>query len=586
MRKRLRSDWLMLVYKYRAYYHDPIPDFLWEHVSSQRMVWNRMVERLDEALEAWPAIKSRTTEMEEAAAGTPEEEAVAASAKAMRDEFWEAFWNDCDAVVEASELNWEAGPDVMDRFRTAVQEFFRNPDRGRPQPREPRTDSINVVHRFTGGGLPVENLFGTRGWRFKFLEAPPEDAYDDESRENRRRRIVPARFGIDGSTWEFRVRLHRPFPQGAIAKRVAWLGETRLPAPGSRPACAKADPPASARAGRQTGRTPDGEKWVWHLAIWLEIPPGTWTVKRPSEPAYAMDVGWRDMGKYLRIGMLRDAAGNRFEIRLPHDQSNYYTRRHGLPSSWRDKWGLDSQIGQQVELAKMKVREALDGAELPEEIKRRLTHLQKMRQGGLTSLLGELRRLEDTEYWGPAVADAVDALEAWREHNAELAYQARELARRLVRRREWIYGNLAAWLTKTYAVIAWEGDLDLKGMREDPDREPALVAAAKNAQIAALGDKRQRIENAAAKYGAEILPLEAAGTTNRCWLCGEPIEVGPALKLMCAGGHLIDQDVNAVERMWSEIPAELQGAEGLPEGWTPEIPEQLAGIVMPWHGGR
>lgn len=535
VRKRIRQNWLQMVYKYRAYMPD-IPNFVWEHVSAQRVVWNQLCDAFDGRLEEWTEIKENVDKEEKA-------------------EFWDAFWNECSRVVGESDLNWEAGPDVLDRFRTAAVAFFKSPERGRPQRRKSLTRQIRLIHRYTGGGVPVDRLFGTRAWRFSILEAPPEDAYDDNSRESRRRRVVPARFGIDGQTFDFRVRLHRQMPVDAVVKRVAWLGEWQP-------------------------RPWNDEYWVWHLAIWLEIPPEAFVITPDGQTQAGVDLGWRKFDDYLRIGYICDSAGRNVELRLPLEMSSFQTRRHSLPSSWEDKREMDAQISAQVDVTKVTIKPLLQAADLPADIRRSVGQLQKMRQGGLKKLRVMLAGLYETEYWSSEVEEVIQVLDDWHAMDSRLSYQVNQLSRRLVRRREWLYGNLAKWLWETYGMVVWEGDLDVKVMAEDADKEPALKAANRYRQIAAIGELRRFIERAAIKYGGELVDGEAAGTTNKCSVCGALVLTGPARMLICANGHLQDQDYNAAKNLLSRINGDLGRSEGLRKAGELEIPDELEGIVV------
>lgn len=535
MRKRKREDWLQLVYKYRAYMND-IPNFIWEHVSTQRETWNALCTLLDDHLEEWSNIKEEVTDEE-------------------KDAFWNAFWSECQGVVEASPLNWEASDDIFDRFQTSTREFFKNPDHGKPHRRSPFTKQIRCVHRYTGGGKEVEKLFGSRAWRFSILEAPPEEAYQDSTQDNRRQRVVPARFGIERQTLNFQLRLHRPFPEKAIIKRMALLGKWQ-PKPWN------------------------GEYWIWHVAIWLEVPSDTFAVSHDGVIA-GLDLGWRKFDEYLRIGYIRDSQGRNIELRLPLDMPNHQTRRNGLPSSWDDKREMDAQIAYQVDAVKTKIKPILDNVELPSNLQRSVAQMQKMRQGGLRQLYVNVGALHSTEYWCGDLEHVTELLKTWADADEVLRYRVNKLSGRLTRRKEWLYGNLAAWLMKTYHTIVWEGDLGVKQMAENDDEEEALKRANRYRQIAAIGKLRKMIRTAAEKYGCELVDGETAGTTSTCSICDGEIEVGSALQLQCENGHLMDQDENAARNLLSQISGGFVLSEGLRDSTKLDIPQELKRIVVP-----
>ena len=558
MRKRLR-DWPIMVYKYRAYIQpEELPDVFWDHEEWKNAVWNQMVDRFSQALIEWETVKS-------------------ADDKAHNRAFWDDQWADVMLIARTSPLPW-AGRVVREkRVRTAEQRGFYKGS-GFPRKRL-NSDRMRIVHKFTGGGKPIEGVVGSRAWRFAIHEQPPGGAYADNSHEARRKRIVAARFGLDGEWFDFRLRLHRPLPEGAILKQATWLGRHR---PG-----------------------PQGQdRWVWHVALTLEIPPNEG--KRPLRRVAGLDLGWRKFDDYLRVGYLYDGC-NKIELRLPLDTSNYRTRRDGLPATWDDKWHYDAVLSHEMNSAKADVKRMLDGVELPRDIRASVAQIQKMGERGLKRLAARLGALRDTEFWSMGVAEAQLRLEAWVAENRNHRYWLNRLSERLVNRRKWTYGNLAAWLAQNYDVVAWEGDLDIKGMAEGDASNEAVKASQKYRQIAAIGDLRQLVRQATAKLGAALLDCESAGTTNECTVCGALVETGPALLLECENGHIMDQDLNASRNLYSQIPPDLRPAEGLrsstgvdnnktASGATesaseaifvqrPAIPKELEGVATFVHSG-
>src|SRR5713101_7569983 len=72
-------------------------------------------------------------------------------------------------------------------------------------------------------------------------------------------------------------------------------------------------------------------------------------------------------------------------------------------------------------------------------------------------------------------------------------------------RRRWLYPNLTAWLTQTFATIARESPFGVKQMLEDrqPEAESkyALEAARRYHQWTAVSELMSYLEQAAAKNG-------------------------------------------------------------------------------------
>ncbi|RME29060.1 MAG: hypothetical protein D6800_03110, partial [Candidatus Zixiibacteriota bacterium] len=280
MRKRKRQDWQLLNYKYRAYIKDEdIPQVLWDHARLQNETWNKMVEAFDAVLVKWKDIKEE--------AGKEEKQA-----------FWNAFRTDIQKIVDESGLAWESRDEILDRFTSAYRTFFTHPDRGKPG-KHFAISPIWIQHRYTGGGLEAERIFGSRSRKFSVLETPPASAYDDNRHVNRRRRVVDAHFGVDGEIIPLRLRLHRPIPEDSVMKRVAL-------------------------SGRRV-RRPQGWGWIWHIIITLEVPPPR-PEEKPALRVAAVDMGWRKFDDYLRVAYVYDGE-REIEVRLPLDTSNYRTRR-------------------------------------------------------------------------------------------------------------------------------------------------------------------------------------------------------------------------------------------------------------------
>jgi hypothetical protein len=544
-RERLRPDWPILVYKYRAYPVgglDGIPEALWENIRTQNDLWNRLVDIGERYLAEWEELK------EEAKEAKREADKKAARAH------WDAFRKECRDEGLASSLNWELRPWVVDRFLTAYRRGFQ-PDGGFPR-KHGGIRRVCIVHRYTAGGLDVQKLplVSKRAKRFGFLTVPSPEAYRDNSRMRRRKRVARGFFGVDGETIEFTAVLHRPLPQEGFVKQVAWLGEYRW-------------------------HEDAAKRWTWHIAISVEVPPQSLPNPGDSALVAGLDIGWRRLEDYIRVGLIRDSLGRTFEICLPLDASNYRTRRDNLPSSWPDAWDLMRKMDKTVEDTKQELKQLLGkkDVQLPANLKRSVAHLQRAKAGGLRRLL---RGLQDVENPDAAVTAAVDLLIRWRaEYNAiRQAYNA--ITGRLKRRREWTYGNVARWLAETYDVIVWRGDLNIKGLAEDKEKKErgALQGSMKYRQISAPSSLRGAIRHAASKYGAEIVEVSGIKTTTRCSVCDGDILPGPELVLTCENGHAMDQDLNgAINLLRSQIDCDDPGPADLRTNLV--IPPQLSGVV-------
>jgi hypothetical protein len=499
MRKRKRADTAITVYRYWARPRQDPPQLLWDIAKSMQTLWNRLV-RLHAA-----ARRLATRLPDEAA----------------RTRLWNLYQQKAVRLKNRWPLNWSARDAVLARFETACREApRRRNEHGIPAWPKPqrRLERIMIPHRFTGGGLAIGGLFRSRGWRFS-LEPVASDAYDRNIRSERRRRWTTGAFGLDdAAAIAFETVLHRPLPAEGWVKAVAWTGK----------------------------RHPLKQTWEWSVTITVEAPA---TPPRPAaadEKRCALDLGWRVLpdANALRVAIVTtrtpDGRWQEREIRLPLDARRARDRRHQMKwTGWGDTRALDEAIAALLEAMKLKLRARLADADAT------IRGLTPMRQGGLIRLLGQWE--EDGSQ-----PEAVEWLRQWRRENDRLRSIRSALWDRLVRRRDWIYQNVAADLARAYRTIVIEADLDVRQIAEAKDVEPALKASAKYRQWAAPATLVSTIRKAARKHGAEVVEAQAAWSTVTCHRCGEAAEASAALWLTCPNGHQWDQDVNAARNLYSQ----------------------------------
>jgi hypothetical protein len=531
--RRTKNDANRFVYRYWVKPKGEVPRELWETARKMQQFWNVLVQLREDA-----GFNADTL---------PED----------REAIFKCFWNllagrDAEFkqwrshVKDGSGLNWEARDAVFDRFVTACQQAATG-KRGWPKSQR-RFERIAVPHRFTNGGLEVQSLFGERAWRFR-LEPVSEWAYQGKTRRHTNARLTGGIFGLSKDVQiGFTTVLHRPLPTDALIKGVTWLGELHAV-----------------------------KGWQWAIAVSLETK--RLIDDRPNLPAAAIDLGWRTMGDYIRIGMLADSDGNIVELRFPLEASTYHSRRHGIVSGWRDLLAIDRTISLLVEDVKAKVYAhftKLDNL-LPEEIKAMAGGLARARQGGLVRLL---RGLQEQQFCAAAQSD----LKTWLVENDRMRSVRSALQDRLIHRRQWLYRNLSAFVARRYGAIAIEGDLRIKEMieREQGPEEYALDAARRYHQWAAVAELKGYIEQAAVKYGSQLIKQKAAWTTRTCHVCREQAEGGAARELTCPRGHRWDQDVNAAVNLLGTLtkgeplkdrlrqPLRLQIPTILRQGLSPE----------------
>jgi hypothetical protein len=505
MRKRKRPDWQVRVYDFWCEPAGPLPQAVWDVAREMQRVWNALAGALEERRQA--------------------------AEKAQTKIDWKEFRAAAEVLVKASTLNWEQGPDVLDRFLSALKRLKQGG--GFPKIHH-RLDRWQIPHRYTGGGVPVRALYSPGAARFSLVPVA-ERAYRQNERASRRERFTRARFGVGEETVGLNVILHRPIPAEALVKKVA-LG------------------------GRET---PLG--WKFHLAVTCEMAPEE-RVRQGPEAACGLDLGWRKFDDYVRIGMKYD--GQKYEeLKLPLDAPTNRSRRSGLPSSWQALEIYDQKRAGLLEACKAAIKPALEGVQ-DESLK-------------AFHLLGwkGLRRL--AERVSAALPDVAARIEASRRDQAQVLRLENRLHSRLIGRRRALYQQMALDLCRKYTEIRWEGDLALKQMAEAEKMTPALRNAMQYRTIASLYEFRHWLKNAADKTGARLMEVKAAGTTRQCSWCGAEVEGGlEKVVVRCANGHEFDQDCNAARNLFSQTGPDLAQKEGLRKiagGGQTEGPENQGG---------
>lgn len=420
---------------------------------------------------------------------------------------------------------------VMDKFNRAVSHAYKEPDAGMPRWKR-GLRQINIPYFDRSGGKAVEFFVGDDPRRAVQLH--------NFGVTRGRFRVQLWRKAEDKKKWEasttqvpLRVNCHRPLPKGALVKRVMLTG---------------------------TLERPFG--WQWKLVFAIQVPP---MVKQSTAGAVVgLDLGYRVFEDRVRFGMLFD--GQRcYELALPLNLANRRAAKAGQCRDVRDVWEMESRLGQLVEACK----EALgrvDRAQWPAEARASMSGIDKMRERGLFRLRRVLSGAGVTE----------PALEAFAQDYGALFRKVRALELQLVATRNQLYRNLAIGLARSCAVIAWEGDLSLKQLAENPGKkkrrrkakavetgevQPLSVddrveqAAQKWRGHVALSYFRQFLCDASAKTDTDLQGYEAAGTTSTCSVCGDAVETGPDLILTCANGHRQDQDGNAARVLFARVPA-------------------------------
>lgn len=515
MRKRKREDTAINCYKFHCWFKEPpppaedgrkltLPPAVYETAKMQQKLWNDLSAnskaRWDRWKEEHPGVR-----MQDWKASEPEDYAL--------------YWKEAEAkqkeLVQASKLNWEVGPDTLDRFRAACKRLGKGGGSPRPQF---RLESFSILHRYTGGGVPLKRLTGERNRRFRII-FPHSEAYRTNARDHRRERLTSAWFSVGDQCIGLNVIVHREIAPEAIVKKVALTGHKQSPV----------------------------MPWRFWLVVTVEEPKpsGRGITNRPR--VLGLDVGWRKLGKESRIAVTWDGEKHD-ELRLPlafskQDLGDVSIDRITALSTIRD---------QLLESCKTRV-----SAQVPEHARvRNQEAWRRTRNGGLVRFLSELQRD------GNGASEAAKVLQVWKRDNDQLLRQQLLLENAFNKRREWLYRNFASKLAANYDVVGIEG-LDLAEMsaRENIKGEEnrGLRRSAQRRKYAAVSELFAAIQNAMEKCGGRVIKVPPRGTTHTCAVCGKAFDTGIAGKLgVCPQGHEADRDENASKNIYSQTYADLE----------------------------
>ena len=499
--KRLRKDTHQIrAYKYAAFFkeqHDGrLPTAVYATAKRQQDLWNNFVTLLEAS---WETVKAGYADMDKKAKAT----------------YWSNMDDQCLAATKAAIANgllWATGEATLDSYRAAIKRLGK----GGGVPRmHYGLKSFAITHRFGGGGQPLDFLTSERGGRVRFI-FPPDEVYEENTQKNRRARFVSAWFRVDEeNTIGLNTIVHRPIPPGAIVKSAKLVGF------------------------KQSLVMP----WQISLVITVEEP-------MPAQPetcrVFAIDVGWRKLGKKIRIAMGYDGKEHT-DYRLP---ISYHKKGLGEVSIDRMNSLCEFRASKQNE-----VKAQL--ATVQPELAANKQAWERTGRRGLWKLMAG-----QTE--GSPIRPAI---EKWMQTDTLLLRQQLMLENAFNGRREWIYKNLAAQLVRDYDVIGIE-DLDLIDMQaRENHKGPAnkgLRMASQRRKYAAVGSLFSAIRLAAQRTGKRVIAVPPRGTTHTCAECGEYFDTGLGGKLgICPNGHEGDRDENGSKNVYARAVALLQQEKGL-----------------------
>ena len=594
-RERLR-DWPQRVYKY-AVLNAEVPESVWALARRMQTLWNKLCERHAEVREQVkqlietadvqhrPALQAafdsaeqtRRAEIDARIARdantltakqrtalwgafdkwvnsqqklleTQVKQAISDAVAESRTALWVEFNDWKRAQLEAADLGWECGPDIIDRFDRACRRAASDRKQGFIDTGWPRPGglSVSLPHRYTGGGAPLVKLSSTRVKRLQFSQ--PLD-YTQTPGKHGRRQLQTLRLGTAVTDEDYiiaRVMQHRPIPANAIVKSVRWVGRR------------------TAAFG-----------WDWHICIQVEEPHGP--AREKTKLTAAIDVGWRKFADYIRIGYLIDSTGHQEELRLPLAIGGCKSRRfnkrnqhkpgfYPMPENYDQLRALQGQRDTALDTMKARMSELI-GADLPSQ--------SLMRRGALCRILSELEVLSEGQavllrHDGTEVPvrdelvalptttrqQLAKALSDWLAQDQKVLRTESAARAHAVNYRKAIYGQYAAELTKRYDTLYVElmSFKDIVEGHKDDIREQKVTPdrANRHHQASAAAEFLQTLKTTAKRTGCDVVKRKAATSTSKHWQCGTTMVTGPQLMLQCPScGVYIDQDENAARNLLS-----------------------------------
>lgn len=443
-------------------------------------------------------------------------------------------------AADQSPLPWDCRQFVLKRFTVAVRTAIRRIRNGVPPQqagfpkRRGQLQKIAIPHRYKGGGVPIAELFQSKALSQKGrrpLQRPMDRSLETVPPSVETGAQAIQRCWLKPVAERAYLDNARPHKRLRYTEGAFALDDAQMPFR----ALLHRQIPDQARVKNAIliGQHSQPFGWAWALALTCTLFPDPAPVQSTGR-CCGLVLGWRRFPTYLRIGLLVDTTGNVIELRLPLAMPNRRTRQF-------NQW-----IGQAHRSEADRIYESWD----------------------------DLRAA------------------ASRENAGEESVQRRiESARaRLIRRRHWLYQNLAAWLAKSYDTIAWGSGPGVKAMAEKGGKTAALKRADRYRQIAAIGEFKDMLRHQVKKRQARLIDGGTVSSTVTCFSCGRETEGGPKLRLQCPQGHRFDQDENAARWLLSKIDAGIRAgftrrqgaAEALPSKL--EVPEILKSVAVSVQG--
>ena len=565
MRRKTLTPGIIKNYRFAAYPLAAPPEDFWEQARAMNALWNELVETREQLTVELNILR----ESDRPAASAAEAAATdsAARPKRIKSANEKTFWLEFDRrLVELSKRSdWKqrlgdnARQYILENFRTASVRAFR--DRGTLRRKSAVLRSVVIPYRFTEGGWKTERIFTGNAQKLHLHPLPPE-VYEKNDWQSRRSRLTDGfyGYGVKNRPLPLRVLMHRPLPTGGLVKTVKLTGKfdslSRL--------------------------------WKWHLLITVQTAPApekTESAVKTAERCAALDIGYRRMADYLRIGYLLDTGGNQYELRLPiieppsrkllnalksvnrgreHNKLLPLTVEGFFPVTIFDVCQWQKINDSHLEQVKTRIGELLKNAvqndgDFPEEVTAILKKLSLVRRAGLS----KLRRITEVEAGANEALRTVHALlDDWQRGDTERLIKIKTTGTRLINKRNKIYENLALWLKKNFKRLVVGANVSLRQIAEAGPKISldsnlaAIKVGAKYRFFAAHYFLRRKIREK--NSSGWLIEDETLSTTADCYRCGAVCEPTPKIKISCPNGHEADRDFQSCRNRLKALPADFK----------------------------
>ena len=483
MRPRKRADWPIVVYRYhvRPTYEiwERLPDGATQEIESIRELWNQLTAAFEQR-------QSRYREITVQSAQVAEDTARVRTALAQLQQDFLAETRRLTTVCSATWANKEF---ILTQFLATVSRFFKKQGKA-PKPKYGVPSEVHFHHRFAGGGVPIDHIFG-RSQRLRVEPVAP-DAFHPALSQRQRKRLARTAgvFQVGDTALTFQLLLHRPLPEGGILKTAALIGRRIIQA-GFR---------NDLHGGRHLAA-----QWVWSLHLTMEIPPRSLPVQERKSSTVVLDISRQVGGEgRLRVGVVVDATGREEPMFLPEE----------ILRAWQYKRQLQQHADQLLDETKSLLKEIENRKELPTKVYALLEHIETQRSAGLWRLWQGLEKAN-------ADGEILEILQRWADRATKITREARGLGRRYLAHRDWFYRNVAAQFCRRYQqiVVKLPHRLEVQEAHED-GRTPQEATTYRH--LAAPSMLLSFLRHAASKTGCEIKEAHAQSDSESHLLVVSP----------------------------------------------------------------